>query len=472
MPPRAALAATALALPALVAAQAPAQQPTPATQPASDERLDRLERRLNQLEQHHRQELQARDQEIARLKAQLDAQPATAAPPPTSAAQDEIERTKQAILQDLEQRQSPLAPATGAATDPRPASSFNPDLAVVADFIGNYSPDRRNDAYNRLDVREVELDLRAAVHPRADGVLVLAFERDVENPLFPEPGATREGGPDTTANVEEAYLFIHDVGVPNLTAKLGRFHVRFGRQNVLHLHDLPTTDPPFVNQAFLAPEALGDAGVSLSYVVPPERVGGQYVEVVGEILAGEVGSSESPTLRGDLSVDSPAFNTHVLWNTDVTSSVNLELGGSWLTGHADADNAHDVNLFGIDATLLRRDPTGGFRNTLLQAEAMYAVVDADSGTNQAFGFYVLGQQQLNRDWFAGLRVDWTQDPNDDAREAWGVTPYVSWYWTEFLRFRLSYQHRDGDRPAEDAVWIQVTWLFGAHPPHPYWATLQ
>jgi hypothetical protein len=50
MPPRAALAATALALPALVAAQAPAQQPTPATQPASDERLDRLERRLNQLE--------------------------------------------------------------------------------------------------------------------------------------------------------------------------------------------------------------------------------------------------------------------------------------------------------------------------------------------------------------------------------------------------------------------------------------
>ena len=34
-----------------------------------------------------------------------------------------------------------------------------------------------------------------------------------------------------------------------------------------------------------------------------------------------------------------------------------------------------MNLFGVDATLVRRDPTGGFRNTMLQAEAMYAVVD-------------------------------------------------------------------------------------------------
>jgi hypothetical protein len=391
---------------------------------------------------------------------------------PASAPQDEIERTKQEILQDLEQRQSPFGAPAAPTAGPRPAASFNPDLAVIADFIGNYSPDRDNDAYNRLDVREVELDLRAAVHPKADGVLVLAFERDVDNPIFPGPGGNHPEGPDTEANVEDAYLSIHDLGIHNLTAKVGRFHVRFGRQNVLHLHDLPTTDPPFVNQAFLAPEALTDAGISLSYVIPPERIGGQYVEFVGEVLAGEGANSESSTLGSDLSVDSPAFNTHVLWNTDVTPAVNLELGGSWLTGHADSDNAHDVNLFGIDATLLRRDPTGGFRNTLLQAEAMYAVVDAEAGTNQAFGLYVLGQQQLKRDWFAGLRLDWTQDPNDDAREAWGVTPYATWYWTEFLRFRLSYQHRGGDRPAEDAVWLQVTWLFGAHPPHPYWATLQ
>ena len=321
-------------------------------------------------------------------------------------------------------------------------------------------------------MRELELDLRAAVDPRADAVAVIAFERDVENPIFPEPGGGEgEGGPDTEANLEEAYLFLHSFGVPNLTAKLGRFHVRFGRQNILHLHDLPTTDPPFVNQAFLAPEALSDAGLSLSYVIPPKYVGGQYVELVGEVLAGEGGSSsESPTLSGDLSVDSPAFNTHLLWNGDVRRDLNLELGGSWLVGHRAADNRLDLNLLGVDATLVRTDPTGRFRNFLLQGEAMWALSDQDDGSTQhAFGAYVLGQQQLNKDWYAGLRLDWTQDPNDDSREAWGLTPYVSWYWSEFLRFRASYQHRDGDRPAEDAVWLQVTWIFGAHPPHPYWA---
>ena len=88
--------------------------------------------------------------------------------------------------------------------------------------------------------------------------------------------------------------------MPNLTAKVGRFHVRFGRQNILHAHDLPTTDPPFVNQAFLAPEALTDAGLSLSYVIPPALVGNQYIEVVEEILAGEGASSDAPVFGGDI----------------------------------------------------------------------------------------------------------------------------------------------------------------------------
>src|SRR5205814_4895099 len=155
---------------------------------------------------------------------------------------------------------------------------------------------------------------RAAVDPRADGVAILSVHRDVDNPAFPGPHTYDEqSGPDTGVDIEEAYLFLHDFGIPNLTAKLGRFHVRFGRQNILHLHDLPTTDPPLVNQAFLAPEALTDSGLSLSYVIPPKLIGGQYVDIFSEIVAGEGVGAESPTLRVDVSVDSPAFNTHVLW---------------------------------------------------------------------------------------------------------------------------------------------------------------
>ena len=65
------------------------------------------------------------------------------------------------------------------------------------------------------------------------------------------------------------------------------------------------------------------------------------------------------------------------------------------------------------------------------------------GSEQATGAYLLGQQQLGRDWYVGARLDYTQDPNDSRSEVYGVSPYVSWYWSEFLRFRLQYQYKAG-----------------------------
>ena len=453
-----------------------------ASPPAStDERLKRLEQRLDESDRQHHAELKQRDEEIARLRARLDAGPATtpkpaqageadllgeidkAGKPAAAAGGATIEQTQKNVAQDAAQQGNLLQ--LGA----RNPVSFNPDLAVVTDFLGSYSSNRKNNALNRADVREVELDLRAAVHPNADAVAILAFARDVENPPFPNPGDLPEG-PDASVDVEEAYVFLHDFGVPNLTAKLGRFHLRFGRQNILHLHDLPTSDPALVNQAFLAPEALTDSGLSLSYVVPPQLIGNQYVEIVSEVLAGEGAGAESPTLRGDLNVDSPGFNNHILWNTNVSPTWNLELGGSWLYGHAGPDYGQDVNLFGGDVTLIHTDPTGGFFNQLFQAEAIYgSTYDEDANHRNNWGAYVLGQQQLTRDWYAGVRLDYTQDPNSDHDETYAVNPYVSFYWSEFLRFRVQYQYKSGDTPEENNLFFQATYIFGAHPPHPYWA---
>jgi hypothetical protein len=423
-----------------------------------DKRLDQVEKRMDEMEQRHQAELRARDEKIAKLEAQMRERAIN--PVPTDA---DIDKVKQDLFKDLDTR-DPLT------LTKRTPVSFNPDLAVVSDFLGTWSNHRANDALNRFDVREVELDLRAAVDPRADAVAILAFARDVENPVFPEAGES-PAGPEGAVEVEEAYLFLHDFGVPNLTAKLGRFHLRFGRQNILHLHDLPTSDPPLVNQAFLAPEALVDSGLSLSYVVPPKYTWGQYIEAVLEIISGEGGGAESASLPGDLTVDSPAVNAHLLWNADVARDWNVELGGSYLWAKRSQDNSRQVNLFGLDATLIHRDPTGRFNNQLFQAEAIYGDLDLleSGGKSRAWGAYALAQQQLNRDWYTGVRLDYTENPNDDSRHAWAVTPYVSWYWSEFLRFRVMYQHKDGDVPAEDIVYFQATWIFGAHPPHPYWA---
>lgn len=473
----------------LISAAASAQttKPTPSTAATEDERFARLERRLDEMDRHYQSELKARDEEIGRLKAQLDktltplpvAQtPAAATGPdapspaegPTTArvgttalpTQDEIEKTKQDILKDIESRENP--PPTQ-----RTPASFNPDIAVVTNAVGNVSTDNTNIANNRFDVGSVELDLRAAVDPRADAVAILPISRDVDNPLFFQSGVTEQPpGPETGIEVEEAYLFLHDFGVPNLTAKAGRFHLRFGRWNLLHAHDWPTADNNFVNQSFLAPEALTESGLSLSYVIPPKLVADQYIEAVLEVTNGEGG--DSPTLNNDAFVDSPAVNTHLLWNHDITKDWNVEWGGSFLYGKHDNSGDLDVFLYGTDLTLIHTDPTGRFNNQLLMAEFIYGDTDTSpTETQHSYGAYVLAQQQLHKDWYLGVRLDWTKNALDQGQDVWGVSPYVSWYWSEFLRFRMEYQHKDGDVTPEDILYFQLTWIFGAHPPHPYWA---
>jgi hypothetical protein len=274
---------------------------------------------------------------------------------------------------------------------------------------------------------------------------------------------------NTGIEIEEAYVFLHDFGVPNLTAKLGRYHLRFGRQNILHEHDWPTVDNNFVNQSFLGSEALSDSGLSLSYVIPPKLIGNQYVELIGEIISGE-GDEENPVLNNTAAIDSPALNTHALWNHDIADNWNLEIGTSALFGKHDDQDSQQARLYGADVTLIHTDPTGGFNNQLFQSEFIHGDVDtSDDVTQHANGLYVLGQQQLNRDWYAGCRVDWTQNAIDDKQEVWGVSPYLTWYYFEFLRFRLEYQYKSGDVPTENNLYFQCTFIFGAHPPHPYWA---
>lgn len=447
-------------------------QGAPATRPA-DSRIERLEQRMNEMEKRHEAELKERDAEIEQLKSQLNSKPtvvpSTMTPPVSSqpAAPDtgtaDIDKSTQDMLQDIEKKEAP-PPVI------RLPASFNPDFAVIGDFAGNASDYNRNPARNKFDLREVELDLRAAVDPRAEAVVILPIDREVADPLFFNPKFA-DGHVDTSIDIEEAYLHIHDFGVPNLTANVGRFHLHFGRWNLLHLHAWPTVDNAFTVQNFLGPESLVDSGVSFDYLVPPQYVGGEAIEAFAEIITG-MGSSDDPVLNNDAFVNTPGINTHLLWNHDITPNWNFELGGSFLYGHHnDAANEY-ANLSGVDFTLMHTDPLGRYNNQVFQFEGIYGNTDTSvHHTQHSFGGFLLAQQQLNADWYAGARLDWTKNALNEHQEVWDVAPYVTWYWSEFLRFRLEYQHKQGHTPTENNVWFQVDFVFGAHPPHPYWSSL-
>jgi hypothetical protein len=347
---------------------------------------------------------------------------------------------------------------------------LNPQITAFGDFGGSLSTDGDDKRFNRFNAREFEVDLRAAVTPWVDGAVILAVGEEVEM-------EREEAEIHTQVEIEEGYLNFHTLPY-GLSLKAGKFRAAFGRNNLLHTHDLPQITRPLAVQAFLGPEGLMSVGGSLSWIVPNpwER----YVELIAEVVNSD-GGEESPILGGP-NAKNPAVISHLKLFQDVGDTGSLELGGSFLFGHTSDDDDARAYLFGLDGTYLWRDPEKpDFRSFLLQGELFWATSDWDSDDggserNKSLGLYAFGQYQFAQNWYAGLRYDYTEYPNlefhDDDDSEWAVSSWISWYLSEFLRLRLEYQHRSFEwfdsREDQDNLMLGVTFAIGAHPPHPYW----
>ena len=206
----------------------------------------------------------------------------------------------------------------------------------------------------------------------------------------------------------------------------------------------------------------------------------KYSELTAEVVNAN-GGEESPILAGP-NADNPAFIGHLKFFDDVGDTGSIELGGSYLYARTSDDDDFDANVFGLDATYQWLDPEApDFRSLLLHSEFFWAqndIQDSAFGTfrNNSFGYYAFGQYQFDKNWYAGVRFDYTEFPNVDVRgpedSDWAVSPYLTWYLSEFLRFRLEYQHREFDLGGawddEDNLLFGLTFSIGADPPHPYW----
>jgi hypothetical protein len=355
----------------------------------------------------------------------------------------------------------------GAATGQ--GNLLNPAITAFLDIGGSWSTDEKNKARNRFTLREAELDLRAAVTPRADGVLVIAIGEEIEDPF----GNVQI---DFEFELEEGYLDLHTLPW-DLALRAGKFRSAFGRNNLLHTHDLPQVTRPLAVQAFFGPEGLSTVGASLSWLVP--NPWDQYLELAAQVVNAD-GGAESPILIGP-GAKNPAVLSHLKLFQDVGDTGSLELGTSFLYSRA-SGAFEDGYVLGADATYMWRDPQKpDFRSLLLQGEFFWSRSDSLDGVgrilrDENLGLYVFGQYQLGQNWYAGLRYDYTDFPNLEVRRRtdsdWAISTYVTWYLFESLRLRLEYQHLDRDQlgrgDSEDAILLGLTFFIGAHPPHPYW----
>jgi hypothetical protein len=104
-------------------------------------------------------------------------------------------------------------------------------------------------------------------------------------------------------------------------------------------------------------------------------------------------------------------------------------------------------------------------------------VTLEGPIKRRFGWYAYAEVQPTRRWAGGLRYDNTELLEAPGRE-WAIGPYVAFWPSEFLRFRLGYKKtkrdsresfsaNDASGRNADEVFFQATFILGAHPAHPF-----
>ncbi|RMH29470.1 MAG: hypothetical protein D6693_01920 [Planctomycetota bacterium] len=458
--------------------QAPvrAQTQTDPEPPAQDEtlrsvldELARLRERVGALEEQHDADLQR----IRQLEERL-ARPSAGAAAPSAGSAPPASTTAPIQTEPIRPRTEELPPQARLSLGDSSlgwGNQLNPAIGVLFDMGASLSSSGDDDR-NRFNLREVELDIRAAVAPFADAIFITTFEEEIENPGSTDIQIARN------VDIEEGYINFHSLPA-GLSLKAGKFRNAFGENNRLHTHALPQVDRPLAVQAFLGGEGLATTGASVSWLVPNPL--DQFIELTAEVVNAD-GGEESPLLGGP-NASNPAVVAHLKWFTDVGETGSLQLGGSYLFGASSGAQGDNSSLFGADATFHWQDPDNpDARSLLIQGELFYGMNDTESPAlgmlrNESFGAYLFGEYQFAKNLYAGTRFDYTEFPSVEDRAPGdhdlAVSPYLSLYLAENVRLRFQYQQRfariNGETTPEANFLIGLTFSIGAHPPHAFGA---
>jgi len=426
--------------------------------------------------------------QIEELQKQLDAvtdrlRKLEAQPPPPAPAGAPTPTTAPAA-----QAQPPAAATPSAMDVVRPRQPFGLyqqrgagqllfDIGITGDFVGNLTQRNVEKAQggtfsgqeNRFFPREVELSLFGQIDPYASAVVRIEAGEEAR-------------GQETPISLAEANVTL--LTLPYGTqAKFGQMRNRFGYSNEVHEHDLAWVDRPNVMRNFFGPEGLVEKGMEAT-LVPDLPF---YVEALFGLFNGD-----NETAFGRGSLQNPLYTGRVRTFFEIGDAHGLQVGMS-VAGGTNEDKL-STTILGWEGRYKYR-PDGWLHPLLtVTGEGLYSmrkapvgvdtdqdgIVDrVDKRSRNHSGWYTAVEVQPFRRWAGGFRYDWSQYPSNPGWE-WAIEPYVTFWPSEFLRFRLAYKHTDrspqtreafnlngGSARLVDELLFQGTFILGAHPAHPF-----
>ena len=394
---------------------------------AVEQQIDQLRRDFDALKQQYGDRLTALEARLTAIQGGPgDAAAAIATPVPAIAA---------------DQQAGSQVPAGASKV-------FNPDMAVVGDFLGAIGRNDINPAPS-LAMHESEASFQAAVDPYARADFFIAFGQE---------GVELEEGFMTLTSLPGGFL-----------TKVGKVRAAFGKVNTLHNHVLPWTDRPLViNNLVGGEEGINDAGFSVARLIPTP---GLFLEATGQVFSGNSGELFQASERGDL-----AYVGHLRAYRDLGDSNNIDLGASYTHGHNASGVVDDVDLgrfttdlFGFDATYRWRPLRRSIYHSFVgRTEWIKSRRDQPLGRQEASGWYGSGDYQVARRWFVGGRYDRSERAADASLLDKGGSVLLTFWPSEFSQVRGQYRRTSyADGPVADEVLFQFLFSIGAHGAHPF-----
>jgi hypothetical protein len=315
---------------------------------------------------------------------------------------------------------------------------FNPDLAVIGNFVGVAGENAVNPS-PALALDEVETTFQAVVDPYARADFFLAF--------------SPEG-----VEIEEGFLTL--TSLPGgFLAKIGKLKQQVGKVNTLHPHSLSWVDKPLMMQnLFGGDEGLADSGLSVSKLIMNPWM---FLEATGELYQGSSGVFQSYE-PSDVS-----WAGRLRAYRDVTESTIVDIGGSVAYGTNDAGPDFTTRLAGIDATFRYRPLRRAiYRRLQARTELFWSRRGQEGGNSNAFGMYASGEYQFARRWFGGARYDWSERAYDASLVDKGPSLVLTFWPSEFSQIRSQYRRtRYAEGATANELLIQFLFSIGANGAH-------
>ncbi len=259
--------------------------------------------------------------------------------------------------------------------------------------------------------------------------------------------------------------------LPNLSLTIGKFRQQFGVINRWHAHSLDQFDFPLALTTILGSGGLNQTGFSLDWLLPKLWANANLLTLQftngqnGHLFAGELFSF-------------PTVLAHLKNYYDLNENTYLELGLSGMIGHnnrrgwlADSlfsEHSRLTKLGGLDLTLTWEPVNRAhYHSFTWRSELFYADKELPFGKHiKALGAYSYVQYRFNERWYAGLRADYTQPfaENNSGKYLYQLVPYVTWWQSHWVRFRLQYNYLDGNAAGQSnsILRLQLTWAAGPH----------